>query len=314
VQLALVAHRVLARDADYTVAGESLQIGEEVLRRHAQDATALRLLRLLVELKEKCRLSATRETLARMALPRFFRGYLRLGGLATDIRGLGAELWSVYRLRPARIDTQAAGLQVRLSDRMFQNRERMTREILARVKELRERGAPVMLVTRNHQACSFWAKTLKESGIECAGLMGTQDDAEAAAFAAASAAGNVTVAVHVAARGVSTVPSAESDETGGLRIIEVQLLPTPRHERALIARSIPAGATGSIQRILALDDDAIAGYVPAWWRRHRLPFLRGTMLRFCQWRIAREQAHMRREQLRVEDLLGDLMAFSGRGD
>ena len=311
VKLALVARHVVQKDKHYTVAGTTLQADPQVLRVVARDQSALRLLRLLIELKEGCIPTANRETLARIAYQRFFRGYLRSAAISSETGGIGAELWKVYRLRVTKLHEPAPKLRVTLPDRFSVNRDASAKSVVARIAELKQRGSPALLVTRNQAACSFWSDALTKAGLEHQMLMGAQDDKEAAAFAAVAAPGRITVAPHFVARCCSVDRSEATEKLGGLRIIFLQLFPTRRHLHSLIGRALPAGVPGSVQRMIALDDEIFVNYAPDWWRHPRFAFTHGLMLRYSQWRFDLDNRLGRSELLRVEDYLGDLLAFSG---
>ena len=105
--------------------------------------------------------------------------------------------------------------------------------------------------------------------------------------------------------------SATTEKLGGLRVIFLQLFPTRRHLHSLLYRSLPAGVPGSVQRMLSLDDEILVNYAPDWWRLPRFALTHGLMMRFCQWRFDRDNKLGRSELLRVEDYMGDLLAFSG---
>lgn len=310
VSLALVADRFLAKGEHYMVDGENLQVGEEVLRLHAPEQGAGRLLKILLELKESCTVTGTREVLARIGYQRFFRRYLRSGALAASAADIGSELWSIYGLSVVRFPSPGPGLQVALPDRMAATQAALVDEVCGRVRELHDQGIPVLIVTRTPQASVAWSDALKSAGLENERLVGVQSEQEAATFHNAGTAGRVTVAPYYVARGDRIGTVREIEETGGLRVIIVQLPASRRHQYCLIDRCIPPGVSGSVQRILSLEDDLICAYVPSWLRRPGMPFS-GLMLRLCQWRAGREYAHARDELFRMEDYLGDVLAFSG---
>lgn len=311
VKLALVAFRVLRKDEHYSVAGQALQADPQVLLMFGKQPSIVRLLRLLLELKEGCAPTATREMLARIAYQRFFTSYLKSAAIASDTGGIGPELWKVYRLRLTRLRPSLPSLWVSLPDRVAPDRNANAISVVARIAELRQSGSPVLLVTRSHAACGFWSEAMKKAGFEHQCLMGSQDDKEAAAFAEVATPGRITIAPHFVARGCSVARSAETEKLGGLRVIFVQLFPTRRHLRSLLRRSLPAGIPGSVQRMLALDDEILVNYAPDWWRRTRWVSARRLMMRYCQWRFDRDNRTARSELLRIEDYLGDLLAFSG---
>lgn len=311
VRLAIVANQLLRKDMHYAVSDGALQIAEEEIRKHAPDAATARLLRLQLEIKEECRLTGTREILARIGYQRFFRRYLKLSALVMDSGELDAEIWQVFGLRVLPVSSGAPSLLIRLPSRVFRDHERAAAEVVSRVRDLQGRGCPVLIVTRTHQACRVWSELLQARRIENVCLMGSQDEQEAAVFAESASPSRVTVAPHFAARGVFVQSGEQTQAMGGLRIIFVQLLPTRRHAANVVARCVPRGVPGSAQEVLALDDELIVAFAPAWWRRAGLPLWRNGMLRLCQKRGAREQAEARSELLRTEDYLGDVLAFTG---
>ena len=63
--------------------------------------------------------------------------------------------------------------------------------------------------------------------------------------------------------------------------------------------------------MVSLDDEIILNYAPEWWLLRPFAVTRGILLRYCQWRFDNDNAVGRSELLRVEDYLGDLLAFSG---
>ncbi|MEO8132399.1 MAG: hypothetical protein ABI831_00235 [Betaproteobacteria bacterium] len=311
VKLALVACHVLHKDKDYTVNGPALQVDPKVLRAFGAQPATSRVLRLLLELKEGCEPTVTRETLARIAYQRFFRSYLKTAAIASDAGGIGAELWKVYRLRLAKLRSRAPRLWVALPDRIAPTRDACAATVTARIADLHGRGSPVLLITRNQMACGYWSDALAKAGLPHQCLTGAQDEKEAEAFAAVATPGSITVAPHFAARGCAVDRVAATEKSGGLRVIFVQLFPTARHQLSVLSRTLPAGVPGSVQRMLALDDEIVVNYAPDWWRLPRFALTHDLMLRYCQWRFDRDNALGRSEQLRVEDYLGDLLAFSG---
>jgi preprotein translocase subunit SecA len=98
VALALEALHLFERDVDYRVANGRVEFPES--RKDGEDAAGPdEEIRKLVEVKEGCRLSARRELLARLPMPRFFARYPHLAGVCADARALEAEFWALYSLK-----------------------------------------------------------------------------------------------------------------------------------------------------------------------------------------------------------------------
>jgi preprotein translocase subunit SecA len=310
VELALVAERGLRRDEHYQVSGKDLQAPEELLRSLAGDPGNVRLLRMLLEIKEGCQVTGAREMLARIGYQRFFRRYLRLSGLGVGTSAVAAELWAVYRLKLLRIHEPGPALDVRIRDRYYRDKQRAGEAVASRVREFHARGCPVLVVTRTPQASAAWAEMLESAGLPGQRLLGSQNAEEETLLAMAAERSRITIAPYFAARCTKVARVPDTEKLGGLRIIQVQPLAYDRHLDSLVRRCIPKGVPGSVQRMVLLDDDLLGIYVPAWWRRPGMPFS-GAMLRYCQRAAARDHAHARGELLRMEDYLGDIMAFAG---
>lgn len=303
VRLALQARHLLHRDEHYSVMGSNLQPSEEALRQAAPEASTRRLLGMLLEIKEACAVTGTREVLGRIGYQRFFRRYLRCAALSATARGLGPELWKVYGLRLLFLAARRPAPRMRRRDRIAPDHQRAAEAILGRLRELQGRGIPVLVATRTPQAAAALADALKGAGIECLRLAGNQSDEEAVAFAQAAQAGRVTITPHFAARGVCV----DGDH---LHILYAQLLPSHRHEQALQMRCLKHGTSGSCERILAMNDDLLTTYAPPWVRRS-MRAMPSALLGLCQWRAGRDFAHGRSELFRTEEYLGDVLAFSG---
>ena len=100
---ALHALHLLHKDHDYLVFEDKVLIIDANTGRTMPDRSWERGLHQLVEAKEGCPLTDAREQLGRLTYQRFFRRYLRLGGMTGTAREVSAELWSDYGLRVQRI-------------------------------------------------------------------------------------------------------------------------------------------------------------------------------------------------------------------
>ena len=202
-------------------------------------------------------------------------------------------------------------LQVHLADRFFSGQAAVAEEVTERIRELHASGIPVLVLTRTPQGAVAWAESLKKAGIEAERLVGIQSGEEAADVCGIGRSGKGNGRTPLCcAQHDGRISVSEIGKTGGLRIIIVQLPASPCHQQCILERCVPRGVPGSVQRMLSLEDDLMAAYIPRWWRRPARPF-HGLMLRICQWRAGRDYAHAREELFRMEDYLGDVLAFSG---
>lgn len=103
-------------------------------------------LRKLVEVKEGCRLSARRDVIARLSLPRFFARYRALGGACAGAAGLEAEFWSMYSLKTARVGTLPGRISV--PSRVFTTASARRAAIVAAAQAARSAGARAIVAMR----------------------------------------------------------------------------------------------------------------------------------------------------------------------
>jgi preprotein translocase subunit SecA len=122
----------------------------------------------------------------------------------------------------------------------------------------------------------------------------------------------------MAGRGTDIKLAPGVAEAGGLHVIATELNDSPRIDRQLFGRCARQGDLGSCEAILAIDEDLIGSYLPAASRLQRfsrLPRLIGrAVFAAAQWRAGRVHSRARRDLLDLDDYLGDMLAFAGRGE
>jgi len=318
VRQALFARELLVRDQHYLVKDGRVQIIDEYTGRLMPDRSWEQGLHQLVESKEGCPVTAQAETLARISFQRFFRRYLLLAGMTGTAREVVAELWSVYRLNVVTVPPNRPLRRVVLPGSVFRSEEAKWRAVVERIESLSSAGRPVLVGTTSVRASEHLSTMLTAAGIGHRVLNARQDRDEAETIAQAGQPGIVTVATNMAGRGTDIKLGPGVAESGGLHVIATERHEAGRIDRQLFGRSGRQGDPGSAQYLVSLEDDLVA---KNGWRR-LAPLLPGgastagslgrLLFHLSQRGAERRHARIRRQLLKVDEQIGDMLAFSGR--
>jgi len=322
IRRALSALYLFQRDKHYLVRAEKVQIVDEYTGRVMADRSWERGLHQMIEAKENCPISGQQETLARISYQRFFRRYLRIAGMTGTAREVARELWSVYRLPVVSIPTNRPVRRRALPDQVHVSADGKWAAIVEALRRLHAEGRPVLVGTRSVAASEHLSGLLTEAGLKHQVLNARQDQEEAEIIASAGSRGCITVATNMAGRGTDIRLAPDVAEIGGLHVLATERHDARRIDRQLFGRGGRQGDPGSYQAIVSLEDEIVHGVFSAYAARlgrmaskdkDLVPGWLGRMLVSAAQRSAeRHNAGVRRELLRVDDQLSDMLAFTGR--
>ncbi len=318
---ALRAQHLLQKDRDYLVSENKVLIIDTNTGRTMPDRSWERGLHQLVEAKEGCPLTDASEQLGRLTYQRFFRRYLRLGGMTGTAREVSSELWSVYGLRVQRIPLHRPSRRRELFTQIYPQAGEKWAAVIASVTEMQGQGRPVLLGTASVADSELLSQKLTEAGIAHRVLNARQDREEAEIVAAAGKQRQVTVATNMAGRGTD-IPLADGvAELGGLHVIAACRNEAKRIDRQLSGRCARQGDAGSHQTILSLEDELIQqnchSTLIKFLRRHTTKgglFQRKLnlyIIRRAQRGIERRHRQAHRAMLQHDRQSGRLLSFSG---
>jgi preprotein translocase subunit SecA len=323
VHQALVAIQLFFRDKHYLVKDGKVQIIDEYTGRLMPDRSWERGLHQLIEIKENCEMTRRRETQARISYQRFFRRYLRLAGMTGTAREVAGELRSIYRLRVVTIPTNKPLRRTYLPDRFYPAAGQRWEAVVNRILELHRKGRPVLVGTRSVEASEHLSRLLLNTGLSHKVLNARQDKEEAEIVACAGEQARITVATNMAGRGTDIRLAPGVAELGGLHVIATERHEARRIDRQLFGRCGRQGDPGTNEAIISLEDELVTVYVSKPFQRLAAAFLRrpGTLITrwvgkilFHKAQHAAERVHarMRQSLLKMDEQLGDALAFSGR--
>jgi preprotein translocase subunit SecA len=275
----------------------------------------------MIELKEGCKMSGTRLTLARMTYQRFFRRYRRLSGLTGTAREIGSELWCVYRLAIAQIPPNRPSRRNNLPPIVTADVESKMRQAVAKARKFAECGAPVLIGTRSVATSEQASLHLAAANLPHVVLNAAQDKAEADIIAAAGRPGQITVATNMAGRGTDIRLSEQVKANGGLHVIMLEAHDARRVDRQLAGRCSRQGEPGTFIPILSLQDPLLDETLSRFEKRLIRLGYRLYGQRFARWVMRRAQrkaerlhARMRRSLQRNDEVLDHALAFSGNSE
>jgi preprotein translocase subunit SecA len=326
IRQALVALHLFRKDKHYLIKDEKIQIVDEYTGRLMADRSWERGLHQLIEVKEGCRPTIAKETRARISYQRFFRRYLGLAGMTGTAREVAGELWSMYRLRVVAIPTNRPMRRKYFPDRAFPAALEKWEAVIRAVEEMHGIGRPVLVGTRSVEASEHLSRLLDARRLPHRVLNARQDKEEAEIIAQAGQTGTITVATNMAGRGTDIRLGAGVSETGGLHVLATERHESRRIDRQLFGRCGRQGDPGSCQALVSMEDElvtAYAGRTLRWAARLALSLPDAGYL--GRWVVAflfkksqngaeRVHARMRQDLLKMDEQVGESLAFTGRAE
>ena len=324
VTQALSALLLFRRDQHYVVSEDKVQIVDESTGRVMPDRSWEQGLHQMIEAKEGCAATDARETLARLTYQRLFRRYLRLSGMTGTAREVAREIAAVYRLRVVAVPLHRPLRRVYAGTTFcatLAGKWAAVADTVERIASIARR--PVLIGTRSVKASEELSRVLSGRGIEHALLNAKQDKTEAEVVARAGEPGRVTVATNMAGRGTDIRLAPGVAEAGGLHVILTEYHDSRRIDRQLFGRSARQGDPGSCEAIVSFEDEIFVVNAPraARWaaglRQNDSQAARaaqGGLRAAAQFAAERRSAAVRVQNLKLDQRLEQLLAFSGRGE
>jgi preprotein translocase subunit SecA len=318
VNQAVTAHYCFIRDEQYLVTEEvnertgkveqKVQIIDEFTGRIMADRSWRHGLHQAIEVKENVKVTADKENLARLSFQRFFRQYPILSGMTGTAWEACIELWQIYRRPVVRIPTNKPCIRRVLPIRMFDTMDEKWTAVAERVKELHQRGTPVLVGTRSVLASEEVSKRLTELGLPHRVLNAAQNKAEAEIIAQAGQRGQITVATNMAGRGTDIKLARGVTELGGLHVIATEAHGSGRVDRQLFGRAARQGDPGCAQMFCSAEDDLFirhAKHTRKLWR----VFGKKRLIQHAQNKAERLARFNRKQVLKADDWMDEALPF-----
>jgi len=264
LESALRAKTLFLRDRDYVVKNGEVIIIDEFTGRMLPGRRWSQGLHQAVEAKEGVKIQPEATTLATITFQNYFRLYKKLSGMTGTAVTSAEEFDKVYKLEVAVIPTNKSVIRKDLDDKIFSTEAGKYKAVVREIKELHEKGQPILVGTRSVEKNEYVGRLLSMQGVPHEILNAKNHEREGEIIAQAGRKGAVTIATNMAGRGVDIVlggnPSTKEEaETvknlGGLHVIGTERHEARRIDDQLRGRSGRQGDPGSTQFFVSVEDD-----------------------------------------------------------
>jgi preprotein translocase subunit SecA len=201
VQQALKAHVLFLRDKDYVVKDGEVIIVDEFTGRLMPGRRWSDGLHQAVEAKENVKIERENQTLATITFQNYFRMYKKLGGMTGTAETEAAEFQKTYNLDVTVIPTNRKLIRIENADVVYRTEEEKFRNAAKEIKNLTEKGQPVLVGTISVEKSERLSALLKRMGVKHEVLNAKHHEREASIVAQAGRKGAVTVSTNMAGRG-----------------------------------------------------------------------------------------------------------------
>ncbi|MCW5965845.1 MAG: preprotein translocase subunit SecA [Bryobacterales bacterium] len=201
VQQSLRAHVLYQRDRDYVVQDGEVVIVDEYTGRLMPGRRWSDGLHQAVEAKEGVKVENETQTFATITFQNYFRMYKKLAGMTGTADTEAAEFSKIYNLDVTMIPTNMPMRRMEYQDIVYRTQEEKWRNAAKEIKELHEKGQPVLVGTISVEKSEKLSGMLRRLGVRHEVLNAKNHEREAYIIAQAGRKGAVTVSTNMAGRG-----------------------------------------------------------------------------------------------------------------
>ncbi|QQS17947.1 hypothetical protein IPL68_04805 [Candidatus Saccharibacteria bacterium] len=256
LEQALRAQTLFKRDKDYVVTNDGeIVIVDEFTGRLLAGRRYNEGLHQAIEAKEGVEVQEESMTLATISFQNYFRLYDKLSGMTGTALTESEEFHQIYKLDVVEIPANRQIVRNDRSDRIYRNESAKFKAIVREVKELYQKGQPVLIGTVSIEKNEKLGGMLTKAGVPHQVLNAKNNEREAKIVAKAGEKGAVTLATNIAGRGTDIVLGKGVKELGGLFVIGSERHESRRIDNQLRGRAGRQGDPGATQFYVSTEDD-----------------------------------------------------------
>ncbi|TRZ50767.1 preprotein translocase subunit SecA [bacterium] len=263
LETAVRAKALFHKDKEYVVKDNEVMIVDEFTGRVQPGRRWSEGLHQAIEAKEGAKIEKESKTVASITYQNYFRLYKKLSGMTGTAMTSSEEFYKVYGLEVITIPTNRGAARIDQTDLIFQTETGKFTAIARKVRELHEKGQPVLIGTASIEKNELLSIFLEKEGIPHEVLNAKKHEQEGEVIAQAGRKSGVVIATNMAGRGVDIKlggnphTSEEYEEVkslGGLFVIGTERHEARRIDNQLRGRSGRQGDPGETQFYVSLED------------------------------------------------------------
>lgn len=263
LETATRAKALFQKDKEYVVRDGEVVIVDEFTGRLQPGRRWSEGLHQAIEAKEGVRVQKESRTLASVTFQNYFRMYKKLAGMTGTALTSSEEFFTVYGLDTISVPTNRPNARLDKNDLIFQTEKGKMKAVAKKVKQLHEKGQPVLVGTVSIEDNERLSEYLRGEGVPHEILNAKNHEREGAITADAGKSGGVTLATNMAGRGVDIkLGGALADERaridvqakGGLFVLGTERHEARRIDNQLRGRAGRQGDPGETQFFVSLED------------------------------------------------------------
>ena len=263
LETAVRAQAIFHRDKEYVVQNDEVMIVDEFTGRIQPGRRWSEGLHQAIEAKEGVKIQQESRTFASITFQNYFRLYGKLAGMTGTAETSSEEFFKVYGLEVTPIPTNRTVARLDRTDLIFQTESGKFQAIARKVKELNEKGQPVLIGTVSIEKNELLSGYLRKEGVPHELLNAKNHEREGEIIAQAGKKGSVVIATNMAGRGVDIklggVPSTleayeEIKSLGGLFVLGTERHEARRIDNQLRGRAGRQGDPGETQFFVSMED------------------------------------------------------------
>jgi len=255
LEQALRALACYKRDIDYLIKDDEILIIDEFTGRLMPGRRYSHGLHQAIEAKENVEVKRESKTLATITFQNYFRMFNRLAGMTGTAKTEEEEFYQIYGLDVVIIPPNKTLRRLDSNDAIYKNQTGKFLAAANKIKELNDKGQPVLVGTISVEKSEIMSKLLTKLGVKHNVLNAKNHEKEAEIIKDAGQKGAVTIATNMAGRGTDIKLGEGVTELGGLFVLGTERHESRRIDNQLRGRSGRQGDPGESQFFVSMEDD-----------------------------------------------------------